>query len=69
MTARDKIFKNLLKHPGISIAGTKKRQDLAARGNAGNPSFCSPILPFISNSVAAWQRSGIAERDFESIRT
>jgi len=34
----------------------------------GHPSFCLPILPFISEGVAAWQSSGNAERKSESIR-
>jgi len=33
----------------------------------GHPSFCLPILPFISEGVAAWQSSGNAERNSESI--
>ncbi len=35
---------------------------------SGHPSFCPPILPFISDGVAAWQSSGNAERNSESIR-
>jgi hypothetical protein len=33
----------------------------------GHLSFCLPILSFISDGVAAWQSSGNAERNSESI--
>jgi hypothetical protein len=34
----------------------------------GHPSFRPPFLPFISESVAAWQSSGNAERKSQFIR-